>query len=58
MTKKNKCVECRRCETRIDAKGVSVKYCITCSKVLPDNVTSRPACRKFESPAGTEYWGA
>ena len=57
MARKQKCVECRYCETRIDEKGVSRQYCATCRNALPANVTSRPACGKFERPPAAEYWG-
>ena len=57
MAPKKKCVECRHCETVLAEKGVSRRYCAVCRNVLPDNVTSRPACGKFERPPAAEHWG-
>ena len=57
MTRKKKCVECRHCETRIDTARGTHHYCAKRRRVLPANVTSRPACDKFAPPRKTGHWG-
>jgi hypothetical protein len=57
MARKNKCVECRYCEMRIDPKKAARHHCARKKRVLPDDVGSRPACDKFELPKIAEHWG-
>ena len=57
MTRKKKCVECRHCETRLDTVNGTRHHCAKRRRVLPANVTSRPACAQFEVPRKTGHWG-
>lgn len=57
MTRKNKCVECRHCQTRIDPKKGTRHYCARKKRVLPADVASRPACDRFELPEVPGHWG-
>lgn len=57
MTRKNKCVECRHCEMIIDPKKGTRHHCARKKRALPANVTSRPACDRFEPPKPSGHWG-
>lgn len=57
MTRKNKCVECRHCDLLIDVKNGTKHRCARKKRALPANVTSRPACDRFESPKPSDTWG-
>lgn len=57
-TKKSKCVECRFCDTEVDAHGTTHRVCTHKRRALPANVTSRLACGKFKPPRNTGHWGA
>jgi|CXWL01.1.fsa_nt_gi hypothetical protein len=57
MTRENKCVECRHCEMIIDPKNGSRHHCALKKRALPVNVTSRPACDRFELPRSSGHWG-
>jgi hypothetical protein len=57
MTRKNKCVECRHCEMRIDPKKGTRHHCTAKKKILPVDACSRPACDRFELPEVSGHWG-
>lgn len=57
MTRKNKCVECRHCEMRIDPKNGTRHRCTVKKRVLPVNLAARPACDRYEHPKPSDHWG-
>jgi len=57
MKRKNKCVECRHCDMKLDPNKGTKHLCASKKKVLPSNVTSRPACERFEPPKPSSHWG-
>jgi hypothetical protein len=57
MTRKNKCVECRDCEMRIDPKKGTRHYCASKKLVLALEGATRPACDKFALPEASAHWG-
>ena len=57
MKRKNKCIECRHCEMRIDPDYGTRHRCSAKKRLLPVNVTSLPACDRFEFPKASEHWG-
>jgi hypothetical protein len=42
---------------RIDPKKGTRHHCARKKRVLPANVTSRPACDRFEHPKPSDHWG-
>lgn len=58
MTEKRVCVECRWCELSVDLEKGS---CYVCRKTdepqLQGAVIHKPACRRFEAPPPSPYWG-
>ncbi len=57
VTRKNKCAECRHCAMRINPKKGTRHYCVAKKRVLPADISSRPACDRFEFPELTSQWG-
>ena len=56
VTAKKKCAECEHCKTVLDPQKGSRHRCATKKTDLPDDVGSRPACRKFALPK-ISNWG-
>ena len=57
MPRKSKCVECRHWETRVDSKK-GTRYCwVRKQRVITAELSSRPACRRFELPEVSGQWG-
>lgn len=57
MTRKNKCVECRHCEMRIDPKKGPRHYCARKKRVIALDVAARSTCDKFALPEASAHWG-
>lgn len=57
MKRKKKCVECRHCDLIIDVKNGSRHRCAAKKRALPANVTTRPACVRFEGAKPSGHWG-
>ena len=57
MTRKIKCVECRHCEMRVESRMRTLNYCVSKKRGLPADLSSVPACGKYELPSLFVHWG-
>jgi hypothetical protein len=51
-----RCVECRYCELRVDAKTGTRDYCTLKKIFLSLDVVARPACDMIELPGSSGGW--